>query len=73
MKNILATSFGTSWPIIPELLGLTNAEQYDFYRYHPQADKIEAQREEFGILPVDEVWLATTQGGRVREKLEKLS
>ncbi len=72
MPNLLITSFGASWPIIPELIGFTNPAVFDFYKNHPDYARIQAQREAYKIVPVDEVWLATTNGANVSEELKKL-
>lgn len=72
MKNILITTLGTSWSIIPELIGFTNPGNYNLYRNHPDIDKINRQQKEHDIRPVDEVWVATTNGRQVKDNLEPL-
>ena len=58
--NILVTTFGTSWAILPELLGYTNPGVFDFYRNHPARKSIDRQKEKFQINPVDEIWVIHT-------------
>ncbi|MBI5592576.1 MAG: hypothetical protein HY881_19080 [Deltaproteobacteria bacterium] len=62
MSNILVTTMGLSWQNLPQILGLTNPNVVDLYRFHPSNDRIARIREEFGIQPVDEVWVITTTG-----------
>jgi adenosine deaminase len=62
MSNILVTTMGLSWQNLPQILGLTNPNVVDLYRFHPSNDRIEQIREEFGLQPVDEIWIVTTQG-----------
>ncbi|MFH0997715.1 MAG: hypothetical protein V1844_19800 [Pseudomonadota bacterium] len=62
MSNILVTTMGLSWQRLPQILGLTNPNVVDLYRFHPSNNQIERVREEFGILPVDEVWVVATTG-----------
>ncbi len=72
MKNILVTSLGTSWAIIPELIGFTNPVTYDFYKNHPQNQKISGQRSKYGIEPINELWVVTTNGEKVGDSIEEL-
>ena len=65
--NILLTTLGTSWAIVPELIGFTNPGVYNLYKNHPEADKIQKSREEYGIEAVDEFWIVTTNGKFVSE------
>ncbi len=62
MPNILITTLGQTWKIIPELLGFTNPEQVDFYVDHPNRNAILESRRKTDIHPVDECWLITTKG-----------
>ena len=62
MSNILVTSMGLSWQVLPKILGFTNPQILDLYRFHPSKDRIAQLRVEFGILPVDEIWVVTTNG-----------
>jgi adenosine deaminase len=62
MPNILITTLGQTWQIVPELLGFTNPEQVDFYLGHPGRDALLEARCRSHILTVDELWLITTRG-----------
>ena len=64
MANILITTFGATWQIVPELLGFTNPGLVDLYANHPQLEDIERSRRAASIRPVDEIWLITTKGSR---------
>jgi adenosine deaminase len=62
MSNILVASIGLSWQVLPKILGFTNPQALDLYRFHPSIDRIAQLRVEFGIRPVDEIWVVTTKG-----------
>ncbi len=62
MSNILVTTLGLSWRNLPQVLGLTNPNVVDLYRFHPSNNRIVRIREKFGIQPVDEIWVVTTNG-----------
>lgn len=54
--NILVTTLGFSWHIVPEMLGFTNPAQFPLY----QKDiEIEKARKKCDIKPVDECWVVT--------------
>jgi len=62
MPNILITTFGYTWQVVPELLGFTNPDLVNLYVNHPRWLEIEKARSAALIQPVDEVWCITTQG-----------
>jgi adenosine deaminase len=62
---------GLSWQNLPQILGLTNPNVVDLYRFHPSGDRIAGIRKEFGLQPVDEIWIVTTEG-KVDSKLVDL-
>jgi len=72
MPNILITTIGGTWQIIPELLGFTNPDQVDFYRNRPNGNALLAARLEADIQPVDEVWLITTKGEKTEGALTEI-
>ncbi len=45
MSNILVTSMGLSWQVLPQILGFTNPNVVDLYRFHPSIDRIARIRE----------------------------
>lgn len=58
--NLLITTLGTSWGIVPELLAFTNPQHIPLFKNHPEALVHTAMRIKAGITPVSEVWIATT-------------
>ncbi len=70
--NILVTTMGTTWAVVPELLAFTNPEQLPLYANHPRAADFAAWRTEYDIQPVAEVWVITTNGQRVLAERAKL-
>ncbi|MBF0501335.1 MAG: hypothetical protein HQM09_14440 [Candidatus Riflebacteria bacterium] len=70
--NILLTTLGGSWAIVPELVGFTNPELVNTYKNHPESGSIESARREADIRSVDEVWVVTTDGAVSRKALADL-
>jgi len=70
--NILLTTMGTTWAVVPELLAFTNPEQTPLLAAHPEAEDLARRRRDWEVEPVDEVWVAATLGKRVREASEQL-
>lgn len=68
--NLLITTLGTSWQIVPELFSVTNPHDYDFFCGSDYTKKF---REENSIQSVDEVWVITTEGQHDLDKLENWS
>ena len=62
MTNLLITTLGTTWQIVPELYGFTNPQQLDLYRHHSRQREIESTRRNHKIRPVAEIWVITTAG-----------
>lgn len=60
MKNILVSTYGTTWYLMAEILGLTNPDDLPFYAGHPRAADVSALRGRYGIEPVSEIWMITT-------------
>ena len=60
MKNILVATYGTTWYLVLELLGFTNPDEFRLYANHPEKTLIDSFRKEYGIRPIDEIWLITT-------------
>lgn len=59
--NILISTLGTTWSIIPETIGFVNYRKIDFYRNHPNIAAINSAREvAFGREEVEELWLVAT-------------
>ena len=70
--NLLLTTLGMSWAIVPELLGFTNPQQLDLYAHHQDAEKIASDRELYEIQPVDEIWIVTTGGSQTAQSITSL-
>lgn len=65
--NILVCTLGTSWQIIPEILGVLDPQRCPLYQEWPQAaDQIRAQLQP---PPPDEIWVITTSGTRGEDEL----
>lgn len=64
--DLLITTLGSTWQIVPELLGVTNPGQYDFFGGSEESKRFRAENE---VVPVDECWIATTEGMKDKEKL----
>jgi adenosine deaminase len=70
--NLLISTLGTSWSIVPELFGFTNPQALDLYAHahHERRAQIVAQRAEYGIVPVDRIWVVTTEKMRTERLRE---
>ena len=56
--NILVTTFGTSWQIIPELFGFTNPDDFSFF----EKNKIcKDTAKKYSIEKIDELWLLSPE------------
>jgi len=59
--NILISTLGATWNIIPETIGFINYRENDFYKNHPNLSAINKAREVgFGCEEADELWLIAT-------------
>ena len=72
MPNILVTTLGTTWQILPELVGFTNPDLIDVFCNHPRRDRIAQVRKEYDIKPVDEMWVISTRGDKIRQTVQNL-
>jgi adenosine deaminase len=70
--NILITTFGLTWQVVPELLGFTNPGLVNLYGHHPRRAEIDTARRVALIQPADEVWCITTQGSGTESALANL-
>ncbi len=70
--NILISTFGTSWQIIPEMLGFTNPDRIYIYNNRSDYEKIMKERTKYEINDIDEVWLATTESAQIEKALGQL-
>ncbi len=70
--NLLLTTLGSSWGIVPELLAFTNPAEVPLFAEHPEAVIFQKWRNQHSITPVNEVWVATTGGTPVQSALNSL-
>lgn len=70
-KNILVTTFGGTWLILPELIGYTNPESFDFYKNHSHRTELFKKAQEKGIEAIDELWVIHTDSEIAKEALYK--
>lgn len=68
MQNILITTLGASWQIVPELVGWTNPDDYDFFKNN---EKVKSLRATHKIQPVSQFWIITTENQNDFDKLKK--
>ncbi|MDT8380465.1 MAG: CRISPR-associated ring nuclease [Desulfotignum sp.] len=59
-KTILLATLGTTWAVVPELIGFTNPGDFDLYQCHPEKTEIDATRREFSVPRVTDIWVVTT-------------
>ncbi len=59
-KTILLTTLGTTWAVVPELIGFTNPRDFDLYQFHPEKKEIDASRRVFAVPRVTDIWVVTT-------------
>lgn len=71
LNSLLITTLGHSWQIIPELLGFTNPDNFVFYDLHPKSANISQLRSEYSILPVDELWIVSTDDEKSLDSIHK--
>lgn len=70
--NILVSTLGLSWPIIPELLGFLMPDNVPLYADHPDKQRMDTLRKRSGLDGVDEVWLCTTDSNQSRQEIQQL-
>ena len=69
--NILVTTMGTTWQVVPELLGFTNPE-LGYYAHHKENQQIDDLRRDYDIQPVSEVWVISTDGRPTSGAIKRL-
>ena len=72
MPDILLTTLGITWQIVPELYALTNPQALDLYANHPGKNRLHNLRAEYALNSVDRVWVVTTKGAKTRTSLDLL-
>lgn len=71
-KNILVTSFGTSWQIVPELIGYLNHDQYPLYENHPEWHEIKSYLQKNKIPSADELLLVHSDSEQANKAIERV-
>lgn len=59
-SNILVTTLGKVWQLVPELIGFTNPNALPLYRFHSQIKSIKDLQSQYHIEPINALWLITT-------------
>ncbi|WP_448383857.1 CRISPR-associated ring nuclease [Desulfosoma sp.] len=72
MARVLITTLGRNWEIVPEILGWTNPDLVDLYANHPNQAELQSLRVEYGIEPIQSLWIITTDDPQIANALEKL-
>ncbi|MDY0132212.1 MAG: CRISPR-associated ring nuclease [Desulforegulaceae bacterium] len=72
MTNILLTTFGISWQIIPEIIGFTNPETINLYKNHKDILEIEEKRKKHNIKNINEIWMVGTGGQKTLNSLKTI-
>lgn len=72
-KNILITSFGHSWQIIPELFGFFNHDSLPLYTNHPDIDKINKQHVSHQLKYIDEIHVIHTDSPVSQEAINTVN
>jgi adenosine deaminase len=70
-KNILVTTFGGTWAVLPELIGYTNPDVFDFYRNHSNRQNIFNKTYETNVVAADEIWVIHTDSEISAKAIEK--
>lgn len=70
-KNILVTTLGLSWAVVPEVYSFTSPNRLDLWRDASAGvrKEIEETRSQHKLQPVDEIWIATTAGEQTGRSL----
>jgi len=68
--NILVTTLGASWPVIPELLGFLDPENFSLFQYHSGLNIFRQKLDKYITGPLDEIWVVTTHDEKVLKGIE---
>jgi len=67
--NILVTTIGFSWQIVPELFGITNPETYPFFG---ESIVVKRMHSKGSVGPVSEIWVIASAESRDKGILDKI-
>jgi adenosine deaminase len=68
--NILLSTFGQTWPIVPEILGLTNPSTVPLYKNYSEKKILQQFKMAIGNKQVDQLWLILTEDNASAEALK---
>lgn len=71
-SSILVCTLGTSWAVVPEVLGFLAPEQLDLYRDHPEAAALAGERQALATRPLAEIRIVATGGPQVQAAIDSL-
>ncbi|GIW43831.1 MAG: hypothetical protein KatS3mg077_1113 [Candidatus Binatia bacterium] len=61
-KRILLCTLGASWAVVPEVFAVVAPQVLDLFQHHERRERLIAEVRRRGIVPPEEVWVATTGG-----------
>ncbi len=70
--NILVTTMGASWQILPEITGFTNPGAVDLFRFHSGLQEINRTKQKYNIVPADEIWVISSCGSKSEESIQAM-
>ncbi len=72
MLNTLITTLGTTWSIIPELIGFTNINNCHIFDNHPNRQELLQYAKENNVENVKNVWIITTDSNITTKSIENI-
>lgn len=60
--NLLVCTLGSSWAVVPEVLGFLAPGLLNLYAHHPRRRQLDALRKQHDLAAPDELWVITTEG-----------
>ena len=72
MCNVLISTLGTSWAIIPELVAFTNPEDIRLYASFSNYEELKKKRKKFNIKRIEEIIIITTDSCDTKTSLKKI-
>ncbi len=70
MGDIILTTLGITWQIVPELYAFTNPGHLDLFTHHPNRNRLAELRKHYDIQGADSIWVITTQGSRTTASID---
>lgn len=72
MPNILVTTFGTSWAILPEIISFCNYPEIKIFSRNVEIEKFKKILSSKGIDKIDELWAICTNSQIAKKEIEKV-